>query len=149
MRYDAARDTFVNCSLPGVSGSLSDFCVDAANRLWIRSEDGEIAAYLPTPRGFRLARRLETAEISVSGLHTANGFLFLSSSEGSLFRINPRTLDLEQIADLGSAMSAITWYGGRYYIALVAQGLRTFDASFASQPLAMGLQPLEGMKIRG
>ena len=149
MRYDAARDTFVNCSLPGVSGSLSDFCVDAANRLWIRSEDGEIAAYLPTPRGFRLARRLETAEISVSGLHTANGFLFLSSSEGSLFRINPRTLDLEQIADLGSAMSAITWYGGRYYIALVAQGVRTFDASFASQPLATGLQPLEGMKIRG
>ncbi len=149
MRYDAGRDTFVSSPLPGLSGTLSDFCVDAANRLWGRTEEGEIVAYVPTGEGFRLAYRLPPTEIPISGLHLANGSLFLSGPTGSLYRVDPGTFELEQVADLGSAISAITWYGGRYYVALAAQGLYTFDASFASQPPAAGLQPLQGMKIRG
>ncbi|PPK99616.1 hybrid sensor histidine kinase/response regulator transcription factor [Parapedobacter indicus] len=146
VRYDAGRDTFVSCSLPGISGAISDFCIDATNRLWVRTDDGKILAYLPTRDGFRLAHRLRPTEL---GLHLANGFLFLSDPKGLLYRVNTGTFQLEQIADLGSAISSITWYGGRYYVALAPQGMCTFDASFALQPPPAGLQPLQGMKIRG
>jgi len=149
MRYDARRDTFVSCKLPELTGTLSDLSIDAVNRFWVRTEAGEIAAYTLNEDGFHLAHRLPAAETSVSRLHLANGFLFLSDPKGMLYRVDPGTFELEQVADLGSAVSAITWYGSRYYVALATQGLRTFDVSFAPQPPAAGLQPLQGMKIRG
>src|SRR5690606_36247915 len=48
MRYDAARDTFIACTLPGVNQRLSDIRVDAGNRLWVRTADGGVLAYTPT-----------------------------------------------------------------------------------------------------
>src|SRR5690606_39199936 len=104
MRYDAARDTFVSCPLPGISGALSDFCIDAVNRLWVRTDEGAIAAYTPTANGFRLAHRLRPTEPALSELHLTNGSLFLSDPNGLLYLVHPNTFELEQIADLGSAI---------------------------------------------
>ncbi len=149
MRYDAVRDTFVSCPLPELNTTLSDIRIDAANRLWVRTNTGDVLAYTSTETGFRLAHRLPAQQTPIAGLYEANRSLFLSSPEGVLYRVSPGTYELESVADLDHAVSAITWYGGRYYVALASQGLRAFDASFTPQPLATSLQPLQGMKIRG
>src|SRR5690606_6257361 len=68
---------------------------------------------------------------------------------GYLYRITPDTFLPEQVADVGQPISAIGWYGNQYYVSLTTQGLRVFNPSFVPQPLPSGLQPLQGMKIRG
>src|SRR5690606_14748481 len=70
-------------------------------------------------------------------------------TEGSLYRINSETFELEYLVDFGTPVSAMGWYGDRYYVALAAQGFRTFDSSFSPQSVPNGLQSLQGMKIRG
>lgn len=149
MRYDAVRDTFIVCALPGVDQRLSDICIDAGNRLWVRTADGNILAYTPEGDGFRFAYKLPPMDATVSGLHLANGLLFLSTADGCLYRIPPDMHVPQKVADLGQPASAIGWYGDQYYVSLTTQGLRVFNQSFIPQPLPTGMQSLHGMKIRG
>lgn len=149
MRYDATRDTFVVCALSGIDQRLSDICIDAGNRLWVRTANGEVLAYRPAGDGFQSVYRLPVLQAAISGLHIANGFLFMSTAGGYLYRITPDTFLPEQVADVGQPISAIGWYGNQYYVSLTTQGLRVFNPSFVPQPLPSGLQPLQGMKIRG
>lgn len=149
MRYEAALDTFIACPLPGVDQRLSDICIDDGNRLWVLTTGGEVLAYTATDKGFQSAVKLPPLGATVSGLHMANGFLFVSTAAGHIYRLQPDTFVPEQVSDLGQPISAIGWYGHQYYISLTTQGLQVFDPSFVPQPLPSGLQPLQGMKIRG
>ncbi|MFC3196715.1 two-component regulator propeller domain-containing protein [Parapedobacter deserti] len=150
MRYDADLDSFVAQPLQGVRTPLSDMRIDGSNRLWIRNSGGEVVACTLTAAGdFRTAYRLSPDQSATTGLHLANGFVFLSGAAGTLYRIEPGTVEPVPVADIGSPVSAISWYNGRYYVAVATQGVRVFDASFGSQSLPAGMQLLQDLKIRG
>lgn len=149
MRYDPGLDSFLAQPLPGVQGPLSGMRIDGANRLWVRAGDGSVAAYASTSGGIRADYRLGPRQPAITGLHTANGVLFLSDAFGTLYRVEPGTVDPVQVARIGSPISAVNWYNGRYYVAAATQGLHVFDALFAPRPLPVGMQLLQNMKIKG
>ncbi|MBK1442192.1 response regulator [Parapedobacter sp. ISTM3] len=148
-RYDAGRDTFLACTLPSASVPLTKIQIDSSNRLWTLTQTGEAFVYeLASTDTFRLVYQFPVKQYPITGLHEANGAIFLSDRLGNLYRITPGMLNYQHIASLGHSVGTMVWYDDRYYIALATQGILALDASFAPQPLDAGIGVLRAMNVR-
>lgn len=149
VRYDVEQDTFVQVPLNGLTQPLSALRIDTNNRIWVLSGNGQVATYRISVDGFQPVSQPLAPLPAINGLHIAGGTIFCSDASGTLYRYDGTGSLPEAVIRTGGRISAITEYGGRYYVAMAHQGLQVYDASFNRQPLPLGMHPLADMKIRG
>ncbi|WP_353130200.1 hybrid sensor histidine kinase/response regulator transcription factor [Parapedobacter pyrenivorans] len=147
-RYDAQRDSFYACPLPGTDGHFQKMLFDRGNRLWTLSESGEIRVFEKEPNHqFEPIPVVGPDSGPYTGLFIANDKVFLATSTGRLSKVDGLNLKSSEVAQLHSGIRSMAFYDQQYYLALEGQGYRKFDLDFHQEAGDGNMRPLENVKI--
>ena len=148
-RYDAERDSFHACSLPGINGHLQKILFDRNNRLWTLSEPGEIHVFeRMDDHQFKRLQAIGNSSGPLTGLFMANGKVFLATPTGQLSIVEDHSLKSRVVGQFHSGIRSIVFYDQHYFLAFEGQGYQRFDQDFRRGADDAGqLVLLENVKI--
>jgi len=127
--YDAAKDTFSNCSLPQQSGKIKEVTVDENNLLWIVTNNGQLSQFTISGHQFKLVKTYNDPN-SIAHFFICNHQSFYTTTANELITVNSKTFAQNKILQLPGTVSSMLFYAGHYLFAWATKGFGEYDTQF-------------------
>jgi len=148
-RYDREQDIFLPCKLAGKENQIFKILFDGNDRLWAISRTGELFVFEYTSdHVFKLIFEHRLKNDYHLGVYCIGPDIFLGTAGGRIFRVRGEKLNPLQMMNTGQSINDITWYDGKFYVAVGNQGYQRFDNDFNPLPLMKATHTtLERLKV--
>jgi signal transduction histidine kinase/DNA-binding response OmpR family regulator/ligand-binding sensor domain-containing protein len=145
--YEADRDSFRICRLPPNNSKIIKLAFDAANRLWMLNNNGQLDVYILNKNNFELLYTIQKKK-EVNNFFVIGAEIFFTTSDDKLFSVNSKTLSPKEIMQMPHSLSAMVFYRDHYLLAWASKGYAVFDNNFQPSLFLMEeVRQMQGIKI--